>query len=136
MRSLDLLLISFFFIHFAYFLAIIYRIITTENVFRPDNQAWPVVRDFSLHLRSPDLLAVHSLFYFCKHDTTKRHKSHKSGFKFNIIGPRGPACVAGNRRALPLLMVKCFSNTYIEKSSERYASEWACFIAEYNSPQN
>ena len=53
-----------------------------------------------------------------------------------VIGPRGPACVAGNRRALPLLMVKCFSNTYIEKSSERYASEWACFIAEYNSPQN
>ena len=85
MRSLDLLLISFFFIHFAYFLASTYGIISTENVFRPDNQARPVARDFTLHLRSPDLLAEHTLFYFCKHDTTKRHKSHKSGFKFNII---------------------------------------------------
>ena len=85
MRSLDLLLISFFFIHFAYFLASTYGIISTENDFRPDNQARPVVRDFTFHLRSPDLLAVSSIFYFCKHDTTKRHKSHNQYLFLFII---------------------------------------------------
>ena len=84
-RSLDLF-VGLFLIHFAFSPAIIYCIRTTDNGFSSDNQARPVVRDLTLHLRSPDLLAVHSLFYFCEQDTTKNHKSHnKSGVNFNII---------------------------------------------------
>jgi hypothetical protein len=43
-------------------------------------------------------------------------------------GPREPTAARGGAWAFHCPRLGDFSNTYIEKSIDRYASEWACFI--------
>ncbi len=47
---------------------------------------------------------------------------------YRTEGPREPAAVRGGAWAFHCPRLGDFSNTYIEKSLDRYASEWACFI--------
>ena len=65
-RLPDLIIGLSFFILFAFSLAFIYCITTTENGTEPDNQAQPVVTIPKLCLRSLDPNEVVSFFYFCE----------------------------------------------------------------------